>query len=55
MRFVDTAPHLALNAIPEIDPEARIKPQKNGAILAPRSAEQSGCCINETKVSGKTP
>jgi hypothetical protein len=55
MRFVVTAPHPALNAIPEIDPEARVWPQMNGSFFAPKSAEQAGCGINESKVSRKTP
>jgi hypothetical protein len=55
MRFVTTAPHPALNAIPEIDPEAFIWPQKNGAFFAPKSAEQAGCSINESKVSRQPP
>jgi len=55
MRFVTTAPHPALNAIPEIDPEAFIWPQTNGALFVPKSAEQAGCGINQSKVSRKPP
>jgi len=55
MHFVATAPHPALNAISEIDPKACIWPQKNGAFFAPKSAEQAGCGINESKVSRKPP